>query len=117
MLTDACTKAVVGLSALVDAIVSLETELKATQQAVKTLEARLEAFEAADGVDVELIDRILENYDLAAKIEAVLETNTFDTLLEDKVREAVDSYDFDDAIESAMSGREVEINFNGTVTL
>jgi len=117
MLADAFMEVVSGFSRFQNAIASLEAELKATQQAVKTLEARLEAFEAADGVDVELIDRILENYDLAAKVEAVLETNTFDSLLEDKVREAVDSYDFDDAIESAMSGREVEINFNGTVTL
>jgi ASC-1-like (ASCH) protein len=109
MLADACTKAVVGLSALVDAISCLEAELKATQQLVKTLEARINEIEASDGIDVELIDKILENYDLEAKIEAVLETNTFDSMLEDKVREAVDSYDFDDAIESALSGREITV--------
>jgi hypothetical protein len=109
MLTDACTKAVVGLSALVDAIVSLETELKATQQLVKTLEERINGLEAADGIDVELIDRILENYDLAAKVEAVLETHTFDGMLEDKVREAIDAYDFCEDIDNALSGREVTV--------
>ena len=50
-------------------------------------------------VDVELIDRILENYDLESKIDSVLDMR------------------LDDAIESALSGREVEINFNGSVTL
>jgi hypothetical protein len=109
MLADACTKAVVGLSALVDAIVSLEAEVKATRETVARLETRIREIEASDGIDVELIDKILENYDLAAKIEAVLETNTFDSMLEDKVREAVDSYDFDDAIESALSGREITV--------
>ena len=109
MLADAWQNVVMGLARYQDAISALEAELKATQQLVKTLEERINGFESADGIDVELIDRILENYDLEAKIEAVLETNTFDSLLEDKVREAVDSYDFDDAIESALSGREVTV--------
>lgn len=38
MLVDACTKAVVGLSAFIEAISCLEAELKATQDLVKTLE-------------------------------------------------------------------------------
>jgi multidrug efflux pump subunit AcrA (membrane-fusion protein) len=109
MLADAFMEVVSGFSRFQNAIAALEAELKATQQAVKALEARLEAFEAADGIDVEVIDRILENYDLAAKVEAVLETHTFDGMLEDKVREAIDAYDFCEDIDNALSGREVTV--------
>ncbi len=107
MLAQAFTEVVSGLTRFQDAVSALEAELKATQQLVKTLEERIKGFEESDGVDVELIDRILSNYDLESKIE---------TIVEDKIESALDMR-LDDAIESAMSGREVEINFNGTVTL
>ena len=106
MLTDACTKAVVGLSALVDAIVSLEAELKATQQLVKTLETRLAMLE----------DRDFGESDLKERIDLLLETNTFDSLVEDKVREMLEDR-VEDAVESALSGREVEVTLSGSVTL
>ena len=104
MLTDACTKAVVGLSALVDAIVSLEAELKATQQLVKTLETRLAMLE----------DRDFGESDLKERIDLLLETNTFDSLVEDKVREMLEDR-VEDAVESALSGREVEVILSGSV--
>jgi hypothetical protein len=93
MLVDACTKAVVGLSAFIEAISCLEAELKATQQAVKTLEARLEAFEDQPSVD--------EN---------------IETLIEDKIDSFLNMR-LDDEIESRLSGREVDVNISGTITL
>ena len=110
MLADACTKAVIGLSALVDAISCLDAELKATQQLVKTLETRLAMLE----------DRDFGESDLKERIDLLLETNTFDSLVEDKVRDAVDSIideKIEDAIDSALSGREVDVNISGTITL
>ena len=93
MLVDACTKAVVGLSAFIEAISCLEAELKATQQLVRDLEARLGVIEDRPSVD--------EN---------------IETLIEDKIDSFLDMR-LDDEIESRLSGREVDINISGTVTL
>jgi hypothetical protein len=110
MLAEAFQEIVMGLSRFKAAIADLEKEHKNTQETILSLQKRIQVLEetsAADGIDVELIDRILSNYDLESKIE---------TIVEDKIESALDMR-LDDAIESAMSGREVEINFNGTVTL
>jgi len=93
MLADAWQGVVMGLARYQEAIASLEAELKATQDLVKTLEARLEAFEDRPSVD--------EN---------------IETLIEDKIDSFLDMR-LDDEIESRLSGREVEINISGTVTL
>lgn len=93
MLADAFMEVVSGFSRFQNAIASLEAELKATQDLVKTLEARLEAFEDRPSVD--------EN---------------IETLIEDKIDSFLDMR-LDDEIESRLSGREVEINISGTVTL
>ena len=93
MLVDACTKAVVGLSAFIEAISCLEAELKATQQLVRDLEARLGVIEDRPSVD-ENIETLIED-----KIDSILEMR------------------LDDEIESRLSGREVDINISGTVTL
>jgi len=98
MLVDACTKAVVGLSAFIEAISCLEAELKATQETVTRLETRL---------------ALLEDKDFGA---SSMDAADIETLIDDRIDSALDMR-LDDAIESAMSGREVEINFNGTVTL
>ena len=91
MLVDACTKAVVGLSAFIEAISCLEAELKATQQLVRDLEARLGVIEDRPSVD--------EN---------------IETLIEDKIDSFLDMR-LDDEIESRLSGREIEAHI--TVTL
>jgi hypothetical protein len=93
MLAEAFMEIVSGFSRFQDAVRALETELKATQDLVKTLEARLEAFEDRPSVD--------EN---------------IETLIEDKIDSFL-SMRLDDEIESRLSGREVDINISGTVTL
>jgi len=58
----------------------------------------------------ELEERGVTDSDMKDRIDMVLETNTFIEMLDDRVREAVDSYDFEDAIESALSGREITVS-------
>jgi hypothetical protein len=93
MLASAWQDVVMGLARYQDAIASLEAELKATQDLVKTLEARLEAFEDRPSVG-EDIETLIED-----KIDSVLEMR------------------LDDEIESRLSGREVDVNISGTITL
>ena len=87
MLADACTKAVVGLSALVDAIVSLEAEVKATRETMARLEARI---------------REIENREPSHN-EADLET-----LIDDRIDSFL-SMRLDDEIEAHLSGREITV--------
>lgn len=99
-----------GVAGLVDAITSLENELRETRHTVVSLQERIRILEEtveADGIDVELIDKILDNYDLEAKIE---------TIVDDRIDSALDMR-LDDAIESALSGREIEVTLSGSATL
>ena len=96
-----------GVAGLVDAITSLENELRETRHTVVSLQERIRMLEESDGVDVELIDRILDNYDLEAKIE---------TIVDDRIDSALDMR-LDDAIETALSGREIEVTLSGSATL
>lgn len=87
MLADACTKAVVGLSALVDAIVSLEAEVKATRETVARLETRIREIEGRE----------------PSHNEADLET-----LIDDRIDSFL-SMRLDDEIEARLSGREITV--------
>jgi len=100
MLTDACTKAVVGLSALVDAIVSLETELKATQDTIVSLQERLRFLENTQDHH----KSVLEDLTVAGvpRNDADLET-----LIDDRI-DSILEMRLDDEIEARLSGREVE---------
>jgi len=81
-MSEVYSKAVIGFSGLVDVILALETELKATKALVSELDARIQ--ELADKADEHSTD------------------------LDDLI---------DERIESALSGREVEFDLRGTVTL
>lgn len=110
MLAQAFTEVVSGFSRFQEAISALEVELRETRATIAALQERIRTLEetsAADGIDVELIDRILDNYDLEAKIE---------TIVDDRIDSALDMR-LDDAIESALSGREIEVTLSGSATL
>jgi chromosome segregation ATPase len=113
MLADAFQEIVVGLSRFKAAISDLEKELKNTQDTVLSLQERLRYLENTQDHHRD----VLENLTAAGlpKSESDIES-MIETMVDDRV-DAVFDMRIDDAIESAMSGREVEINFNGTVTL
>jgi translation initiation factor 2B subunit (eIF-2B alpha/beta/delta family) len=84
-----------GVAGLVDAITSLENELRETRHTVVSLQERI---------------RMLE--------ETGSPTNESDleTLIDDRIDSALDMR-LDDAIESALSGREIEVTLSGSATL
>lgn len=96
------TKAMVGLSGLVEVIMALEKELQETQQACQELERRAER--------------------LGERIQTLEETSghgseaDLESLIDDRVESALDMR-LDDAIESALSGREIEVTLSGSATL
>jgi len=88
MLADACTKALwIGLSALVDAISCLETELKATKEDIAGLNERINRLESRE----------------PSHNEADLEA-----LIDDRIESALDMR-LDDEIENRLSGREITV--------
>jgi len=99
MMNDAFSDIIRAFSRYQDAIAALEAELTASKATIETLQTRLDKLEEYG----------VTGSDLADRIEEVLETNTFDDLLERKVDDAISNYDFSDAIDTAMSGREVTI--------
>jgi hypothetical protein len=99
MMKDAFSDIVMAFNRYQVAIETLEAEVATLKEAVKINNLRLVELEQGGHNDT----------DLAERIEQVLETNTFDDLLERKVDDAISSYDFSDAIDTAMSGREVTI--------
>jgi translation initiation factor 2B subunit (eIF-2B alpha/beta/delta family) len=84
-----------GVAGLVDAITSLENELRETRHTVVSLQERI---------------RILEETGSQTS-EADLET-----LIDDRIDSALDMR-LDEVIETALSGREIEVTLSGTVTL
>jgi hypothetical protein len=103
------TKAVVGLSGLVDVIMALETEAKETRATIAALQERIRCLENTQ----EHHKSVLEDLTMAG-----LPRNDSDleTLIDDRVESALDMR-LDDAIESALSGREIEVTLSGSVTL
>ena len=91
-----------GVAGLVDAITSLENELKETR------EKNLAMVLALAGLEDRI--RMLE--------ETGSPTNESDleTLIDDRIDSALDMR-LDDAIESALSGREIEVTLSGSATL
>ena len=100
MITNAFQDIVTAFSVYQRAIESLENELANTKTVIDSLKQRVS----------ELEERGVTDSDMKDRIDMVLETNTFIEMLDDRVREAVDSYDFEDAIESALSGREITVS-------
>jgi hypothetical protein len=109
MLADACTKAVVGLSALVDAIVSLEAELKATQETIVTLQDRIKYLENTQDHHRD----VLENLTATGLPKG---EDDLEALIDDRIDSVLDMR-LEDAIDSALSGREIEVTLSGSVTL
>jgi hypothetical protein len=99
MINEAFSDMVRAFSRYQDAIAALETELASSKAVISDLESRLEKLEEYG----------VTNTDMVERIDQLLETNTFDDLLERKVDDAISNYDFSDAIDTAMSGREVTI--------
>lgn len=80
-----------GVAGLVDAITDLQKELRNTQDTVASLQERIRMLEDGNTADLE-------------------------TLVDERIDSALDMR-LDDAIESALSGREVEVTLSGSVTL
>jgi len=99
-----------GVAGLVDAITSLENELRETKQAVAGLTERVHYLENAQNHH----KSVLEDLTMAGipkSFEADIET-----LIDDRIDSALDMR-LDDAIESALSGREIEVTLSGSATL
>lgn len=122
-MSEVYSKAVVGFAGLVDVISTLENELKATKLLIESLDARIRYLEntqvhhksvledlTATGHPDARFDRVEE------RVRELEERSVLDSDLEDKVRDLIDSA-LEDAIDSALSGREIEINMTGTATL
>jgi phage shock protein A len=120
---EAFSKAVIGFSGLVDAISKLEEELAATKALVNSMDARIRYLEntqvhhksvledlTATGLPEARFDRVEE------RVRELEERSLLDSDLEDRVRDLIDSA-VEDAVESALSGREVEVTLSGSVTL
>jgi len=122
-MTEAYSKAVIGFAGLVDAITALEAELKATKLLTETLREQIRYLEntqehhkgvledlTANGLPENRFDRVEE------RVRELEENMLTDSDLEDKVADLIDSK-VEDAVESALAGREVEFDLRGTVTL
>jgi len=122
-MSEAFSKAVVGFAGLVDVISTLENELKATKVLIESMDARIRYLEntqvhhksvledlTATGLPDARFDRVEE------RVRELEERSVLDSDLEDKVRDLIDGA-LEDAIDSALSGREIEINMTGTATL
>lgn len=112
-----------GVSGLVDAIAALEKELAASRELIEKLDTRIAYLEntqdhhksvledlTATGLPDARFDRVEE------RVRELEERSVLDSDLEDKVRDLIDGA-LEDAIDSALSGREIEINMTGTATL
>ena len=102
-----------GLSRFKAAISELEKELKASQETVLSLQDRIRYLENTQDHHRD----VLENLTAAGlpKSEADIES-MIETMVDDRV-DAVFDMRIDDAIESALSGREIEVTLSGSVTL
>ena len=107
-----------GVAGLIDAVSALEAELKATKEDIAGLNERIRYLENTQKHH----HSVLEDLTLAGLpteegfAERVIEAIKDDSTLEDMVDSMLDMK-LDDAIESALSGREVDVNISGTITL
>jgi vacuolar-type H+-ATPase subunit I/STV1 len=112
-----------GVSGLVDAINALEKELTASRELNEKLDARIKYLENTQ----EHHKNVLENLTATGlpdarfarveeRVRELEERSVLDNDLEDKVRDLIDGA-LEDAIDSALSGREIEVNMTGTATL
>lgn len=98
MLAEAFSDIAMGLSRFKEAVSLLQKELVETRETVARLETRL---------------ALLEDKDFGAP---KLDESDLETLIDDRI-DSVLNMRLEDEIESALSGREVEVTLSGSVTL
>jgi phage shock protein A len=122
-MSEAYSKAVIGFTGLVEVIAALETELKETNRAVEALQARLALLENTQSHHHSVLEDLTANglpegrfERLDERVSELEERCVQDRDLEDRVAVMIDDR-IEDAIDSALSGREVEVTLTGSVTL
>ena len=109
-MSEAFSKAVVGFAGLVDVISTLENELKATKLVIESLDARIRYLENTQDHHKSVLEDLTK--------AGVPSGDDFDERVRDAIREDTFLEDIiDERIDSALSGREIEINMTGTATL
>jgi hypothetical protein len=108
-MTEAYSKAVIGFAGLVDVVTALEAELKATKLLTETLREQIRYLENTQ----EHHKSVLEDLTTAGISDDGFADRVRDVIRDDSVIDDL----IDDRIESALSGREVEFNLTGSVTL
>lgn len=99
-----------GVSGLVDAITALEKELAASRELIEKLDTRIAYLENTQDHHKSVLEDLTKAGVPSAEdfAERVMDAIRDDTTLEDMI---------DERIDSALSGREIEVNMTGTATL
>ncbi len=108
-MTEVYSKAVLGFAGLVDVISALRTELDLTNRTIETLQERIRYLENTQDHH----KSVLEDLTTAGVSDDGFADRVRDVIRDDSVIDDL----IDDRIESALSGREVEFNLTGSVTL
>ena len=122
-MSEAFSKAVIGFSGLVEVIAALQTELKETNRTIETLQERLRFLENTQDHHKSVLEDLTANglpegrfERLDERVSELEERCVQERDLEDRVAVMIDDR-IEDAIDSALSGREVEVTLTGSVTL
>ena len=122
-MSEAFSKAVIGFSGLVEVIAALQTELKETNRTIETLQERLRFLENTQDHHKSVLEDLTMNglpegrfERLDERVSELEERCVQERDLEDRVAVMIDDR-IEDAIDSALSGREVEVTLTGSVTL
>ena len=122
-MSEAFSKAVIGFSGLVEVIAALQTELKETNRTIETLQERLRYLENTQDHHKSVLEDLTTNglpegrfERLEERVRELEELCVQERDLEDRVAVMIEDR-IEDAIDSALSGREVEVTLTGSVTL